>query len=540
MNRKIDPILELANTYAQFFIKDFAVNVMGHLRGSHSIPQDVLTSLIETEVSTKIATESLSIGNTSTVGRFLYECAQFAVENNIENAESRDVWDQVSALPSIHHAELSNITYGSADLYRTTVDQTVIGTIGKNADTTARLIQQAAQARSSNTETGGSFNLFSWGILNDGMWLNAALNRANDRAGIFKADHVPTVGWANQAFNFAHQAASFKTLDESARLNAQAEITFLLGQAPEGEVSQLLGSFTEAQLNSFLFSSGQQRQHINHWDKSRNDPKAMMANVADMSTVMKLLEHLQAATQVRQDDMAISDQTVERISQAVEAVTMSLVGYEAMRETRFASTLIMGVAAEGADPKVDVFVNADNIANYRASSGTDAELVQFGLHLDPRAGMPASANGWSLQYVLDRRENVIPQVMAEDSNRLQRLRDNDAAVIRQEAGRITRDAVQSVLSARNVDTIPLALNQTISKFSQELTNGKSEIRMDQELISMLAQASGDSFVQKATDVFVNHLNAESEFSQHARAATVASLAIGDAFNYITAADLSHA
>ncbi|RZA12327.1 MAG: hypothetical protein EOP02_30460 [Proteobacteria bacterium] len=195
--------------------------------------------------------------------------------------------------------------------------------------------------------------------------------------------------------------------------------------------------------------------------------------------------------------MAISDQTVERISQAVEAVTMSLVGYEAMRETRFAGTLIMGVATEGTDPKVDVFVNADNIANYRASSGTDAELVQFGLHLDPRAGMPASANGWSLQYVLDRRENVIPQVMAEDSNRLQRLRDNDAAVIRQEAGRITRDAVQSVLSARNVDTIPLALNQTISKFSQELTNGKSEIRMDQELISMLAQASGDSFVQKA-------------------------------------------
>jgi hypothetical protein len=535
-NKTVSPALALANTYASYFVEDFTAKVMGHLKGSHSIPPSMLEDIIQAQVSQ--TTEPMKIANTGAVGRFLFECANFALEHSLPEMASRDTWNELQGLPSMHHAEINAIAFASADLCRLTVDQTVVGTIAKDADTAAQMITQAAAARSNDTETGGTFNLFSWGILNDGLWLQGALMRAQDRCSIYKPDTQAQIGWASQAFNFAQHNATFTPIDRDQRQQADAEINLLIGTLPQETVTQLLEQFSQAQLNDLLFSSAKQRMYISQWDHNRGNATDLIRSVGEMSAVARMLDMLQNAAVTKKDGVEISDEVRERLSQAVESVTLALVGYEVMRETRYGKSLIMSVHAQDEDPRLDVFVNSDTITNFRAAYGSDEELVQFAHHLDPRQGMPAASAGWSLEYVMDRRDTVLPQVMAQQAERLETLRRNDATVIRTAATNITRGMVQSYLAARNIQSIPSPLSQQINRLSQDVIGMESmDSSIDVRMAGILAEAQGDPFVQKATDLFVNYLGNESVPQQYARAATVAALAFSEAVDFITGADL---
>ena len=528
-------VLGLANTYAKYFTEDFTINVLEYLKGSYTVSQDILEKYIKTFVDTKFdTTRPLVITNANAVTRFLFECAEFAISKNYEDPEDRKNWEFISALPSLHHSEIQALIYSSADLYKSTIERTILGVIIRDADMTAKTIMQTVQTRTTLTETGGTLNIFNWGILNDGLWLNSALLRAYELASIFRPGDPVVAYYTQAAFNFAKQYASMKMLSEEDVLAAHGDIDVILSQTDPRESSELLDGFSQSDLNFLLFKVGVLSNYVATWEDCMVYPQALVHCTQQLSFIARLLNLLLDTARLMEDQSLISDTTKDRLSQVYNVVTLVLAGYEALRETKFAESLIISVTAPTSDPIVDVLLNADTLNAYHTAGGDDADLIRFGQYLDPRKGMPTMPNGWSLSYVLARKDEVVPSVMAEDYERLQKLRDNDAAVIQNEAIKILNRVANSYNEACQNTQMRSDITQRIAAFARDLTNPNVDVIPVTEIAKILATIIDDAFVITVLDKLMQHLDSENpNVSKNAVYLTILETAVNDVVSCFT-------
>jgi hypothetical protein len=526
--------IELANAYARFYMEDHAANVMRHLGGSHPVPQEQLAAFVSDKVDAMVAETPIVISNNNTLCRYLYECAEHALEQGIEEPGERQVWDQIKDLPSIHHSELNALAFVSADHYAKTTDKMLLGVLARDAVTTSEAILQAAQTRISQTETGGDLHKFSWGLLNDGLWLNGALAKAFSLARIFRPGENPQAHYAVEAFQSARKHARLGDLNHDAQALACGEVDTLISQIDPNEINALMENCSQAKINSVLFTLGELGVRLDHWEYAARDVKQLVPAIEEMSGLAQMLGTLIEAARVMEDSSLVSEATKDRLNKAYDSVTMSLMAFHALRETKFAQALILDVQAQGNDPKVDVLINNDLLNSYKAAGGDEDDLIRFGMHLDPRNGTPASNIGHSMSYVLARRDKVVPMMMAQDADRLEKLRNNDAAVIQEQTIGIVGAVVGSYVQATGQNEVSKSTVNQIHRLARDLTQGNTELKLDEAITNILVNSANDPSLVQMSQSMSQHLNSSNEFQKtHAPALTIAEAALHDAMLYVT-------
>lgn len=527
--------LGLAQIYAPFFIEDFAMDVMNHLGGSYPIPTDVIKSFVQNQVETLVGDDMFVVINgQSAITRFLFECAEYVINHETPDPESRETYERIAQLPSAHHGELKSAVFAMAALYRKTLETTLLSVVARDATTATQTIQQIAQTRIAGAETGGNLNFFNWGILSDGLWLNAALLRANDLASIFKPGDPVVAYYTTVAFDFARQYTSISMLDEETLTAAYGELGVLTSHADADVIEELVSSLgTPTELNSFLFVPGVMMNYLTAWEKGLTNPTQLIWAVSNLTTFARLLSVLIETAKNIDEEELISDLIRNRLDQAYKVVTLVLAGYEALRETRLAETLILQVVPNGNDPTVAVYINNDLINTYHAMGGDDADLIRFGLYLDPRKGVPTPSDGWKISFINQRKADVIPTMIAEDNDRLAQLRSNDAAVIQSEAMRIIMNLVDSYLAASKYSLLRPDISQNITTLARSITSDQTEVSTDEELIKILVSVIDDPYLTAMTKTFFDNLSSGEEFTRvNAIPLTIAATAVNDVHTWI--------
>ena len=527
--------LSLAQTYGQYMTEDLAKDILNHLSASYPMKEAALESFVSTAVAEQVTKTPLVISNTNTMCRFLYECAQYALESNIDDPASREAWDTVAALPSIHHPELKTLVYASASSYQKSLEQMVLGVVVHDAVTTAKSIVQMANKRVAIQETGGYLHTFNWGILNDGLALNAILMKAFDIAKIFRAGEKVVAYYVATALDFARQHSVMPLLEQNEQVAGYGSIDVLISQMEQANAEatgDLLAGVSQEDLSALLFRPGEMGNFINYCEQGFSDVNVMMTVVDKLSTLYRLFSNLTLTLRDLDDENEnfVSAQARQRIYAVQTVVTLLLAGYEALRETRYADALILSVKGTSADPTVDVVVNGDLVNAYHAAGGNDEDLIYFGVHLDPRKGMPSPNTGWALSFVLERRDSVIPKILAENAERLEQLRTNDANVISAETIRIVNEVVESYAEARSVP-VSTKVREATFALARNVVGSDEQFRLDQAITDILLNVIDDAHLTQMTSAFTSYsLNAED--AQTAGAQTIAATAVADLVGYI--------
>lgn len=527
---------ELTKIYSQYFIEDFAAKVMNLLKGSYNVDPVLLNNFIKSKVDFVFNQNvPFALSAVNSITRFVFECVEHAQASGFTSPETRIVWEDISKLPSLHHDEIQTLTYGLAEVYHRIINDTVLSIIVRDAITASKTITQVVQSRVSTTETGGDLHVFSWGILNDGLWLNGALLKAFALASIFAPGDPVLPSYAEEAFNFASQKAALPYLDEEAQTSAYGELDLLISQVnnPE-ELENLFKDFCQTDLNSLLFISGRLFDCVRYCIEGSKTPSTLIQSIKKLSVIVRIVGILNETARYMEDQTLISDLVRSRLDTLNDAVTLVLVGYEALRETKFAEALILDVVVTGDDPKVDVIVNNDMVNSYHAAGGEDEDLISFGHHLDPRKGITTPGFGWSLSWVMARRMDVIPKVLAETTERLEQMRSNDAAVIQSESARIISNLVNSCAEAAGKTPLRQDIVQSIQALSRKLSSSLDEGDLIKDIVTILITAIDDDHVTKMTNHFMNNLSSTDAFVKtNGAALAIAESAIDDSYSYLT-------
>ncbi len=512
---------ELASVYARFYAQDFAEDVLHHLKGTYPLSDEAIKTYVAQAFDKEFAQTPLVLRNTDTIGQFLLECATYALEHEEGDLETREVWDQIKMLPSVHHQELQETVFTSARYYQKMFKGVLIDVLGQDTMVALKTIASIAKTRLASEETGGTLHYFNWGILNNGMWLNGALLKAYDLASIFNPGDPVVNYYATTAFDFARMKAELKPLDTDEQMHAGAELNLLISHIDEEDWEST--QISEEEIKTLLFDLGNLRYQIDCWSLGINDIKYILQYLPKMSDYAKALLLLLDSIRMVEDDTLVSESLLERLSQAYDALTLCLVGYEALRETRYQESFLLGVLPQGSDMLVDVYVNDDLIPAFRAAGGDDANLIYFGNYFDPRKGMIIPSQGWSLSYILNRQVAIVSEMMAQTQDRLEALRANDAAFIEHHATDVLMNLVRSVTTAANQEMTP-DLKQNVLAIARMLSNIQEALNPFHQLLIVLAKATGDKAV-------VDMAMCLSLCDDPVKALTM--IAVKDAVNYIT-------
>lgn len=521
-------VMSLMTAYVPFFVEDFAMSTLGHLKGSYPIDQEYLLKQIQEDTTVGLESMKLSMENPNTPTRFLCELATHALTQDIDNPTSREVYDQIKVLPSSHLETLQQMSYNAAELYQNTLESTIAGVVVKESNDVAQLIHLQAKERINQTEVGGHVKHFSWGMLSDGLWLNKALMQSFEENKTFRPGSDADLEWSRINFSSAHRNAHLPSLTRDEAMEAQAAYDLLLTHANENIVNLPLTQDAHT-LKDLLFKNNALLYSLDQYEKGLKQPKPMVEAVTDLTSHVQLIAHLKdVAVQLGED--VVPNSVIERLSVVEKVATLALVGFEALRETRFSDSLVLYVDAPSSDPIVDVFVNKDVIASFVNTGGQEEELIKVGNCLDPRNGSHTPTAGWSKSWVMERKDDLVAKAILNEENRLRQLRNNDSTIIQNLVETNLSNLAMSYNEACGRTQLPRDIVKKIGRIARDSTNDLAveSFSLSAETTKMLCAVIDNPFVTRSADMFVAYASDVDETKRkNAKALTVMSSAISD-------------
>lgn len=536
MDRTIEPrVAALMSVYARYFVEDFTAAVVNHLSATFTKNQFVALDYIGPFVEQTLAEHPISIENENAPSRFICECACFAIERGATDPESRATYDRIRALPSIHHNEICEIIFAAAQLYLRTVQNTIIGVVLNDAGQAAEKIMLDTKTRVSNVQTGGSLHQFNWGILSDGLWLNAALLRAFDLAKVFRPGTEVVSYYATTAFEVARQYSNSPVFDAEDRQVVRAALDQLLSQVDETKLGALVSPDTPLNLANLMFGSSSLTFAMDQWEKGLSKPDILIESVSQLSEIAEGIRYLKLYLSSSSDEDAIHGAVITRLDELDKVVTLCLVAFEAVRETKYAEALILVVKAPTEDPLVDVYVNSDVLPLFLSSGGSETDLVKIGNYLDPRKGGFIPSKGQSLDWVLERKDDIVASVTSSEDELIAALRVNDSIVIQELATSAITNVVMSYREARGIsDDIEQALKRRIYEIGLRCAGTQSNTAWSLvgAIAELLVETIGDAFLTEAFGIFSSYANVQDPAAVATTPArTIIALAVKDAISF---------
>ena len=523
-----DETLTLYDAYARFFIEDFALKVYDHLKATFPIAEDKLKEFIAFKVDSYFSASHIAGNPANTeAGGLIRECVEFVEDNNLPDPLGRATWDYVSNLPSVHHDDLQKAVFNSAILYSNTITKGLIETVFADADTTTKSIQNAIADHVKSNATCGRVNLFNWGLLSDGMWLNGALLKAYYKTRTFKPDEKVTAYYAKLCFDYALGSTDYPVISDEHYSDMEHILDIMsagTSEALQGEYEALKSSIS---LVNILKSKTELNSYINLWESGLRDANLLVTCVDQMSSLVRVLSEL--AVIVEDDNYG---DVRSRILQAVEDVTLCLCGYEAMRESEYADKIIFCSKASEQDGLVDVYVNKDVLNSFYNSNKVDADLLILGKYLAYTFPNSNPKQAWSLEWANARFNEIETDILTRESDRNDEVRRKSANIIQAIVSEKLTDIARSYLETKDIHDIPGDVEANIGRVARLAVKEVSP-SIHTLIGNFLLAVVADPFITGMANTLMKHMELTDGVGHNEPIAlTVLETAVQDAFDSV--------
>jgi hypothetical protein len=516
--------------YSKFLVEDFTSKVHGLVAASYPIDEQYKKDFISFK-SDEIFNQDNTIGQLpiNTVTRFVNECVEFALEHFPDNANTREIWNDISNRPSIHHDELQAITYSAATLYDTTIKDVLVGTVMRDAKDVSTNIRNSIASLATNNQSGGRVNAFSWGVLNDGLWLNGALMKAYELSNTFRPGDQVADHYAPTCFDFARSYCEYDQMDRSEVDNINGTVFQALSIAGSDITAENTALSNKFDIAKCLTYSSELEAYLKYWRTGFSNTAVAIDAITTMSSTIRILNAMKEVYRNQtEDDVIISSSINDRVNKMYDVVTLALCGYEALRETQFSDTLIF-TAAKDTDGTVDVFVNDDLLRSYRSTGGEEKDLIHMGLYITDTPNRVTPKDGWTMSWATSRRDDVIAEMTAKQSARQEELDRGQLLNIKNTVFNNVYDVVQSYYeNAGNGDMKPTPdVVRQINDIAANVVN-QNAAPLEQSIYDLLLYVGNRDDVTDMGGKLVNYMSSENpEAKQNAPALTLLSSALED-------------
>jgi len=526
---------DLFNRYAQYFVEDFATSVFSHLKATYPLSQDYINEFVKHKVGAFFSgTYNSGATPINVVTRFIQECVDYANDHDVEDPSDRSTWDYISSLPSIHHDEIQATIFASAILYNKTVDQTLVGVVMRDSSVSSDLIRNAIQAQSVTNETGGKLNVFNWGLLNDGIWLNGALLKTYELSNAFRPGDTIVSYYAKVCYDFSRSNCEYSLIPQDDIDNIEGYIyqaVSSLGADLEAEYAAYKDKFDY--VKSLTYAS-ELASYVEYWEKGFSNTRIALEAVTILSSTITVLNAIKDSTRVTSEDddaVSIPDTIGDRINKMLDVLTLCLTGYEALRETKFSDTLIFD-ANKASDSHVEVYVNDDLIGTYRSAGGEDQDLIHLGMYIAADNLRVTPSDGWTLSWALARKDDIIAEVLSKQSQN-QEDRDRDLAnAVRNILIVKLSDVVNSYLESAGHKPFTPDITRKIEDIAAMMVTG-SDVPLDDQVFGLLLYVTGNDFVKDTGERLIKYISSDNpEAKANALGLTVGETAIEDAIDFV--------
>ena len=524
---------KIFDQYTQYFVKDFAKNVHKHIASTNPISEQFLESFITDKAANLLQTEKISGKPVITDNtKFIYECVEYVQEKNIRDPLSLEAWNYVSSLPSQYHESIAKDVFTSALLYTKTLDQTLFGLVARDTDNTVKLIRTKLANYHQQTQSGGNLHIFNWGLLDDGLWLNAALMKAYDKTGAFRPGSPVAAYYTSVCYDYALAAVYSPISDEDSN-QIESIITTLMASADADITESFEEVSSKVELHRLLRYISDLGQWVEFWKSGFRNSENLVSSIGMLSSMIRVLRGLKNISMAMGEETIVPPSVETRFDELLDILTLCLVGYEALREVHFNDTLILSAAIDNG--LIDVYVNADVIKSFYDAGHTADDLMKLGMYAaENKTSAPSS--GWTLSWALSRRDTIVSDIMATESDR----RDLANATYVGVARGIIIDELSNMVSAylelRSIDTISESAMEKINDISRSavgLESSAVSFDLNEAVFGLLISSTGNDFVSGMANKLINNLSNENpEIKKHARILTIMETALETMVDHI--------
>lgn len=522
--------------YAKYLVEDFTNKTHSLMAGSYPLDDKYKQEFINFKVDELLGDISqISNPPINTVTRFINECSEYALENYEDKAMSREIWDKVSLLPSLHHEELQAILYASASLYDTTINDVLVGTVMRDAKDVAGGIRIAVESFMNEDPTGGRVNVFDWGLLNNGLWLNGALMKAYELSNTFRPGDQIVADYARVCYDFAYSRAEYTNAPREELDNISGYLFQALSIAGEDVTAEYNALETKFNFVKALAYSSELVSYIKYWQRGFSETNVTIDAIATMSSVISVLNAIKEVCRTNHEELLIPESIGNRINTMIDVITLALVAYEALRETQFSDTLIF-TATKREDGTIDVFVNADLLRAYESTGGDERDLIYLGLYIVENSSIVTPRTGWTLSWANSRKDDVMSEMIAKESFRREELDRGQRHNIKQTVFNKVFDVAQSYYEVANKDTT--SLSPVIVRQIDDISRGFNQqdaTPIEQSIYDLLLHVGNQDHVTSMGTKLINYMSSDNqEAKQNAKTLTFIDTAVEDFANLIFA------
>lgn len=500
----IEPIV---SNYLGYFVQDFTKSVLKNIPKTCPVNSEYLAEYVDMKTSAFFSEDGLTGRlNGSDITKFVHECAQYAVESNLPEADSYETWYQVSKLPSVYDQSIQDLIFNTSKNYVSMIDETITGLIMQDTHTAVESIRGKLADSYKQIETGGSVHKASWGLLDNAIWLSSACTIAFDSAKAFRPGDPYKVSYVDTCFSQA-LSIPYEAFDRETATDLRNSINVIIGSCDESAVEDFQAVNEIVDVCDLLAYNSSVDWFINKCKSNLNNAKLMLEDVSTLSSLITSLSAIKDIA-VKADDSIVSTQTVERIDTLTNILTLTLVSYEALRETTYKDSLVFYSDKPEDSFLVDVYVNPDNVNQFLKSGEgrEEKDLLTIGTYA---AMNPAvmSNRGISLSVVDDRLEDMRQHVLANEYE----LRNENKNGYRNQIRTIVTNELTNIVSSYhdmyNVEQTDDSVKDRIKQIAID-ASALEQFDFEGEVYKLLLSSTNNKIVEGLGIKLVENLSSE--------------------------------
>lgn len=520
----------LFNIYSKYFVKDYAIKVREHLKGSYYIDQEYLKVFSENKINELFKEPFEQVpSDINVITKFISECVQYAISKDLANIDSLETWNYISGLPSIYHDEINALVFATAVLYLKTIDDTLMNVLFKDSQDVADSIRIALQIKTGTNTSGAHLNTFNWGLLSDGMWLNKTLLYAFDTTNAFGPGLPMVAYYYTVCYDFARSKLTYPEIEQSDIDVVEGYLDAILSQCSK-TISEQYTSLSNFDLPANLRYASNLVPWIDYWEKGLTNPKILVESITLLSSLINVLTEIRKTGGTMVDDGLVPNALLMRLDHLINILSLCLIAYEAIRESTFENTLIL-YTTKNEDGTSEVFINSDTINAFHSIGLDDHDLVCMGIYITELSDIIPS-NGYSLQWAVNRRDDIVNQVNATALERSEEAINRDKEVLRNIVIDKLTEITRSYLETKHIDTISQNITDTIGSIARNVASN-NDISINDAIFNFLVMILDNSFLTGVSEYLVKYLSSDvGEDTTYALGLTVVESSMKEAMGYI--------
>ena len=383
----------LTNTYAAYAARDLCMTALNVVNETTSrklnlvmTPSQASVPLLDM-IKTRMTKRSLR----SDTDLFIRasQLAETALVEGCDDPESVATYSQLSRAPNDLEEVLQAYRWDEARNVSRTI-QLLTDFIAPTAAEVQKTISQQIEQDKAQYSSQGQVTVFNWGLLGDAMFTHAVINYANQKLNVFDPDQKVTPYYATVAFSHAENN---DTLTNALTDDKEIISGYLMMADIDGFDMSVIPYITQ---------SGTLAELTSHLKNDRKDPSVFVKNVETLAQIHGQMLLLTNHMDTHPTDIPV--QLAQRVQIASDVLMCLEVAVEALRQTDYASTLIMCTEFPDDAPQT-VVLNDDQLDSDMDTDDME-QLVPITSYLSMNGLRKTPTFGYSTSWYNAHREDI--------------------------------------------------------------------------------------------------------------------------------------